>query len=407
MDTRLKRIILIMLAVGIGVVALRSTPPRQAALWAQASSPLTPTATPTFTPMAGESPLETPTPTKVRRVVNEVTEPVDGDAIAGITRIVGTAVVPQFLRFDIHISPQGMDNWQWLTTSYEVIYDDLLYELDTTAFPDGFYDLRVRALDVTGNYTEAFVRGLEIRNANPPTLTPAPYGVVVAAASPLPTPTPTVDVSSRVPGGQGFYAPDNGAVIRGKVEIVATANGTPDHPYSRHELYLSPAGLEDWRQIDSSTVQAWQEPIYIWDTTQLPDGLYDLRLRIVYRDSNYDEYFLRNLSVANTGYPTLAVAPQAGIIQPRTGNEISGVVEFRGTVPAAELLRWELYWSPGGTEQWQFLVSDEKPVENGVLARLDLRQLPDGLYDFRLRVVRNDSNYTDYTVRELRLRNRR
>lgn len=407
MHRRLKQYLLIMLAVGVGVVAYwPSVPQRQAGLWAQGNSPL-PTFTfpPTITPTPTITPLVSPTPTKVKRVVNEVTEPVAGDAIAGITRIVGTAVVPAFLRYDLHLSPAGMENWQWLVSSFEVVHDDVLYQLDTRAFPDGLYDLRVRALDTTGNYTEAFVRGVEIRNANPPTLTPAPSGVVVNPPSPLVTPTPTVDVSSRVPGGQGFYAPDNGAVIRGAVAIVATANGTPDHPYTRHELYLSPAGQENWQLLDSSTQQAWQEPIYVLDTTALPDGLVDLRLRIVYRDANYNEYFLRNLSVANVGYPTLAVAPPAGISLPRSGTEVAGVVEFRGTVPAANLLRWEMAWSPSESEQWQFLVSAEQPVDNGVLARLDLSQLPNGLYDFRLRVVRGDSNYTDYIVRGLRLHN--
>jgi hypothetical protein len=133
--------------------------------------------------------------------------------------------------------------------------------------------------------------------------------------------------------------------------------------------------------------------------------LVDLRLRIVYRDANYAEYFLRNLSVANVGYPALAVAPSAGISLPRNGTEVAGVVEFRGTVPAANLLRWEMAWSPSESGQWQYLVSAEQPVDNGVLARLDLSQLPNGLYDFRLRVVRSDSNYTDYVVRGLRLRN--
>ena len=79
------------------------------------------------------------------------------------------------------------------------------------------------------------------------------------------------------------------------------------------------------------------------------------------------------------------------------------MVEFRGTVPGEGLLRWELAWSPGEAEQWQLLVTSDKPVDKGLLARLDLTQLPPGLYDFRLRVVRVDTNYTDYIVRGLQL----
>ena len=122
------------------------------------------------------SPLATPspTPTKSMEVVNRLRVPRSGDAIARVINIEGTALIPVFNRFEIHISPTGMEAWQWLTTSHRVVYDDVLYRFDTTPFPDGFYDLRVRAINDAGNYTESFVRGVEIRNANPPTPTPLP-----------------------------------------------------------------------------------------------------------------------------------------------------------------------------------------------------------------------------------------
>ena len=411
MGGRARRKQLVLVALAVTVLGLALWPDfaaRQGDLLAQ-TSPLTTTPTLTVTPTptpTATSLTPTPTPTKVRRVVNEIRAPVAGDAIAGVTAIEGTALLASFNRFDVHISPAGMENWQWLTTRFEVIHDDVLYRLDTTQFPDGWYDLRVRAINDMGEYTESFVRGVEIRNANPPTLTPLPTdfaGPVSPLATPTPTPTPTPDIFSRVPGGQGFYAPDNGAVVRGVTPVVATVNGTSDNPYVRFELYWSPAGMEDWNWLTVGSQQMWQQPIYEWDTTQLPDGLYDLRLRIVYRDANYSEYYLRNLSIANAGAPVLAFAPPAGLVSPRSGSVIGGVVEFVGTTPGNDFLRWELAWSPGGHEEWQFLVSSEQPVADGLLARLDLRQLSAGLYDFRLRVVRQDTNYTDYTVRGLRL----
>jgi hypothetical protein len=204
-------------------------------------------------------------------------------------------------------------------------------------------------------------------------------------------------------GGQGFYAPDAGSVVRGKTDIVATVVGLPLNPYRRFELAVSRAGEENWLWLYGAERQAWQETIYVWDTTTVPDGLYDLRLRMVYKDSNYNEYFLRNLSVANLSAPVLAFAPPTGISSPHGGTSVRGTVEFRGSVPAEDLLRWELAWSPGDADQWQFLVSSEYAVTDAVLARLDLSQLPGGLYDFRLRVVRSDTNYTDYFVRGLRL----
>ncbi len=354
--------------------------------------------------LAQESPLptETPTPTatKVKRAVNEIVEPLETDAIFGSTRIVGTALVDSYQRYDIHVSPAGMENWQWVNTSFAIVHDDTLARLDTTVYPDGFYDLRSRAIRNDGTFTEFFVRGVEIRNAHPPTLTPVP-NATPTPVSPLPTPTPAI--LSRIPGGQGFYAPDNGAVVRGVVPVRATVNGTLELRFTRYELAISPAGLEQWQLLTTSRDQVWQNVIYELDTTRYVDGLYDLRLRNVYEDGNYSEYHLRGLTIANAGPPQLAFSPAAGFSLPRSGATVSGVVDFVGTVPAENLLRWELAWSPGRSEEWYFLVSGEQPVSDGLLARLDLSQLPAGLYDFRLRIVRSDYNYTDQLIRDLRL----
>lgn len=139
----------------------------------------------------------------------------------------------------------------------------------------------------------------------------------------------------------------------------------------------------------------------------MTDGFYDLRLRIVYRDANYDEYYVGNLRISNAaGLRTLKkqgeVSTQKtapGIYFPLDGSQVSGVMRVVGTTAVRDLLRWELFWSSSGAEEWSFLVSDSKPVVNDVLANLDLTLLPAGAYDFRLRIVRLDYGYTDYHVR--------
>lgn len=407
--TRAKGLGLVLLAMlVVGLLLWPDLRPAPVVLAQQ--SPLTSTPTPTFTGTMTPTPTPTlslsptPTPTKVKRVINEVRAPVSGDAVARKVQIIGTALIDNFSRYDIHISPAGMENWTWLRSNIEVVHDDTLLLFDTTEFPDGFYDLRVRAIDIFGDYTESYVRNLEIRNDNPPTPTPPP-GATSPAVSPLnlPTPTPTPDERRQGPQGQGFFAPDTGSVVRGTVDIIATVNGFPENPFQRYELYVAPAGRVDWQWLDGGERQVWQAPIYAWDTTQYEDGLYDLRLRIVFKDGNYNEFFLRNLSVANHSRPVLALSPQVGITSPRSGDTVRGVVEFRGIVPPDDLLRWELYWSPGTKEEWQFLVSSSEPANGGVLARVDLSQLPSGLYDFRLRIVRSDTNYTDTYARGLRL----
>ena len=76
-------------------------------------------------------------------------------------------------------------------------------------------------------------------------------------------------------------------MVRGVTEIVATAVALPDLPFARYELYLSQAGVENWVLLFTGERPAWQEAIYHWDTTELPDGLYDLRLRVVFKDTGF------------------------------------------------------------------------------------------------------------------------
>ena len=412
MSVQIRRVLLGLIAVTVIAVALGRfwTPPDEQRLSAQDSS-LQPTPTwtpsPTATLLPGQVP-PTPTPTRSRRVANEITHPASGDAVSGRVIIRGTALIRSYRRYDLHIAPTGSDNWQWLTTNYEVVRDGILYVLDSTDYTDGYYDLRLRAIDDQGTYTEAFARAIEVRNANPPTPTPfidAAGNPVTVIEPPTPTFTPTATPTSesRVEGGQGFYGLKSGAVVRGFVPILGTVNGWWQNPFVRYEIYLSRTGAEDWTWVYSNDTQIWQDQIYMFDTTRLPNGFYDMRLRIVYADGNYDDYFLRALQVANGAAADGAPGQPVGITAPEAGSRVGGVVDFRGTAVDPDFLRWELYWSPAGEDAWAFLVSSEKQVAADSLAQLDLSYLKPGAYDFLLRIVRNDTNYTDTYVRNLQV----
>jgi hypothetical protein len=359
-------------------------------------------------------PLSTPTKPAVR---NEITFPEPGGVVYGFMRIRGTALINDFQQYQVHIAPSGSEDWQGLFGSFNVVRDGDLYVLNTSQFPDGFYDLRVRAIQQTGNYTEAFVRGFEIRNENPPTPTPTPNITVtveisgtptlpplspIQTPSPLPTPTPTPE--SFIPGGQGIYAPTKGATLSGSIRIVGTANGRdPYHRFQRYELYLSPSGLEEWQWIFSSQIQLYNDTLTILDTSKLSNGFYDLRLRIVYRDANYDQYHVRNLRVANDARITASTEPVIHITSPPENSQIAGIVDITGTIIHPRLQRWELYWaeeSPANQE-WTYLYRGDHQVFDDVIARIDLSQVPAGLYKLRLRVVRLDGNYNDYIIRRL------
>ena len=231
---------------------------------------------------------------------------------------------------------------------------------------------------------------------------------------PQPTPTvlltstPTPEYISFIPNGQGIFAPRTNDVIRGTIDIIGTVNGFIKNPFVRYELAISEAGFKAWEQLIVSSEQIWQNSIYTLDTTRWPDGEYDLRLRIVYRDANYDEFEARNLFIANNTYvfvPTPTATPiRAGILYPQPNANISGVVTFIGGADTTNFAQWELAWRTSGTLAWIQLVTSEERVEMGtVLATLDLNQLPVGAYDFRLRIVEQDGRRLDYIVSQLRV----
>ena len=106
----------------------------------------------------------------------------------------------------------------------------------------------------------------------------------------------------------GITSPRDNAVVVGAVAI----QGTATHPdFWKYELYYSPMANEGWvfiGQVHETPVINGQ--LEVWYSTTVPDGAYQLRLRVVRRDGNYDEYFVRNISVSNilpTATPTSEV----------------------------------------------------------------------------------------------------
>jgi hypothetical protein len=95
-------------------------------------------------------------------------------------------------------------------------------------------------------------------------------------------------------------SPRDRAVVRDKVSI----QGTATHPeFWKYEIAYGPEPNPGDQWVLIGTVhenQVVDNVLETWDTTLLPDGNYSLRLRVVRRDGNYQEYFVRQISVANT-----------------------------------------------------------------------------------------------------------
>lgn len=110
--------------------------------------------------------------------------------------------------------------------------------------------------------------------------------------------------------------------------------------------------------------------------------------------------------------PLLRAAPphqeESGISSPRDGAVVRGVVSIIGTASHPEFWKYEVYYAPepNPTDQWVFVgTTHETAVVNGQLETWNTSSISDGVYALRLRVVRRDGNYSEYTVHNISVAN--
>jgi hypothetical protein len=161
--------------------------------------------------------------------------PLTNSFVQGNVQVKGSAAHPQFDFYKVEFGPgesPSDDQMAIVGAIHEQqVTGGLLETWDTTVIPDGTYTLRLRVVDVTGNYQEDWVRRLSVNNTSPtPTTTPeaTPAPVFLAATS-TPTniaPTPTIVVEQPFlnqptatppppPTVESSPAPTSGAMVVG------------------------------------------------------------------------------------------------------------------------------------------------------------------------------------------------
>jgi len=107
-------------------------------------------------------------------------------------------------------------------------------------------------------------------------------------------------------------SPTEGQEISGLVTIT----GSADHPdFARWELAYGPDPNPNdaWQPFTEGNQPVHDGTIGTWNTGVIADGGYMLRLRVIRKDSNYSEAFIRGLKVSNSapiGTPT-SIPPAA------------------------------------------------------------------------------------------------
>ncbi len=133
---------------------------------------------------------------------------------------------------------------------------------------------------------------------------------------------PLLGATPAQQGIQGtIQSPQENATVRGVVTI--TGNATiQDFQFYKVEWGRG-AEPQEWHLLGSTFPQPVENGVLVqWDTTTVPDGVYSLRLRVVKKDGNYSEYYVRQIVVANkrpTETPTRPPEPTQAAATPTPG----------------------------------------------------------------------------------------
>ena len=114
--------------------------------------------------------------------------------------------------------------------------------------------------------------------------------------------------------GAVITSPQDRDVVRDLLVIKGTATSPNFWKYEVHYA-PEPNPTDQWMLVgDVHEVQVTDGRLEAWDTSLVADGTYSLRLRVVRVDGNYDEYYVRQISVVNaqpTETPTATPTPLA------------------------------------------------------------------------------------------------
>lgn len=138
-----------------------------------------------------------------------IVAPPSGATLFGIVQIEGTASLgDEFVYYKIEVAPLGTEAWGTVVAdARQQVVNGQLGVWDSASVPDGAYVLRLRVVDPTGNYCEAFATNLNVRNSVSPTPTvfvsPTPEETEappIQNAVPTPIPTIASPISEPTPG---------------------------------------------------------------------------------------------------------------------------------------------------------------------------------------------------------------
>jgi len=112
----------------------------------------------------GAGPRALPQP---QAAIAVITSPEPFAVLRGQVPISGTALHPQFQRYELYYRLEPGENWIFIGDAhFQPVDRGLLGTWPTTSLPDGTYSLRLRVVRLDGNYDEGVVRQVLVANAH-------------------------------------------------------------------------------------------------------------------------------------------------------------------------------------------------------------------------------------------------
>lgn len=138
--------------------------------------------------------------------------------------------------------------------------------------------------------------------------------IVMVGASALPA-VASPNARDCSGGNAIITTPASGAIVFGIVQIEGTASIGGDFQY--YKLEVAPTGSQGWGDISGEArQQVINGQLGVWDSAGVPDGAYDMRLRVVDPTGNYCEALVTNVHVQNAAPPTPTLAAPVNVDTP-------------------------------------------------------------------------------------------
>ncbi len=232
-------------------------------------------------------------------------------------------------------------NGQVVATATPTYYGWLAQWNTTTSIASGIYSLVSVATDSEGNTATSFPVQIQVNN-------------------PLPT--------------TKILVPSSGATLSGTSAVLDATASSPDGAPISVKFTAQSALNGDFGSLGTAT-RTFYGYIFIWNTTAVPNGTYNLQSVVTDVAGNYEYSTGTSVTVAN---PT----PTTAVLIPSGGASVSGASSLLDASASANVTYVAFELSGGAINGEQFIAT-ATPTYYGWLAQWNTTSVPDGTYQLR------------------------